>query len=113
MPSPFNTQSASRLTLPTITGTAPGIYRTKDTYSGVNEDANIKYLRDHPEIDAESQIKPKLPLDFNGFSVDFDYENNQFVVILYPPYEKTMEKFSSWMDNAGLTDISRFKIIED
>ena len=44
-------------------------------------------------------LMQKLPLETEDFSIDFDYDNDKFIVKLNPPKEDSQKKFNDWLKN--------------
>jgi hypothetical protein len=44
-------------------------------------------------------LMQKLPLKTADFVIDFDYDNDKFVVKLNPSYEDSQKKFDDWLKN--------------
>ena len=81
-------------------------------YSGADVEANEQYLKENPQLIIESRLKMKLPLDQENFTLGYSYEEDKFVVKLKVPYDQARNEFNSWMSRIGLTDITRFILLE-
>lgn len=82
-------------------------------FTGVDDENNQKYLEDHPELTIEAQLQAKVPLTLDGFILDYSYEQDKFLVKLYPPRGASKVLFDTWMKETGLTDLSRFIIMNN
>lgn len=82
-------------------------------FTGSDEEINQQYLDLHPELQIEAKLKTQVPLSLENFTIDYDYNEDKFVVRLKPPYNRSRSDFSGWMNQIGLTDINRFSIIEE
>ena len=44
----------------------------------------------------KKDLRQKTPLDFSTFSIDFNYGEDKFIVILKDPKDQTQKEFESW-----------------
>lgn len=82
-------------------------------FTGVDDESNQKYLETHPQLTTEAQLQARVPLTLDGFILDYSYEQDKFLVKLYPPRGASKVLFDTWMKEAGLTDLSRFIIMNN
>ncbi len=61
-------------------------------------------------VNQERDLRKKSPLKETGFSIDFDYTNDIFIVNLVEPKDRNRIVFVSWLKkNYPLIPIERFK----
>jgi hypothetical protein len=77
---------------PTITPTP-----IPPTFTGVKEEPIPQEMVDFSK--QKLSLMQKLPLKTEDFSIDFDYDNDKFVVKLNPPHEDSQKKFDDWLKN--------------
>lgn len=80
-------------------------------FTGADDAANEKYLEEHPQLMIEAQLKARVPLEMDGFILNYSYDDDKFIVELLPPIADAQAKFDQWQKNTGLTDQNRFMII--
>jgi len=70
------------------------------------------YLQQHGVQDAALQdIRLHAPESGQGFTVNYSYANNTYVVMLSQPYDQTKTNFLAWINQRGVTDLSTVRII--
>lgn len=62
-------------------------------------------------IDEAFELRSRIPMVENDFSIDFDYKNFKFVIKLKPPYDISLTHFKVWMDDNGYSKITKDKFI--
>jgi len=67
-------------------------------FTGVKEEPIPQEMVDFSE--QKLSLMQKLPLKTNDFAIDFDYDNDKFVVKLNPPKEESQKKFEDWLKNS-------------
>jgi hypothetical protein len=96
-------QSQTRLT-PMLTSITPIIDQsitpnlTPIEFTGVKEEPIPQEMVDFSK--QKLSLMQKLPLKTEDFSIDFDYDNDRFVVKLNPPHEDSQKKFDDWLKNS-------------
>ena len=101
MPTTYQ-QSQTRLT-PLPTSITPIIDQsitpdlTPIEFTGVKEEPIPQEMVDFSK--QKISLMQKLPLKTTDFAIDFDYDNDKFVVRLNPPYEDSQKKFDDWLKN--------------
>lgn len=98
--------------LPTITSTVTPTSAPPEhvEFSGADTEAFQKYTEDHPEMFTEAQLKEKVPLEYDGFSLDFSYDQDKFIVTINSPENGDIKKFNDWFEKMGLKDRSHFEV---
>ncbi|OGG14209.1 hypothetical protein A2773_06320 [Candidatus Gottesmanbacteria bacterium RIFCSPHIGHO2_01_FULL_39_10] len=91
---------------PYITGVS-----TTGSQTGFDEEAEKKYREENPDLVVEADLRVSVPIKENGFTVDFSYPKDKFLVFIDPPYTENYAKFQNWFKNRGLQDQSHFEII--
>lgn len=81
-------------------------------FTGADEAAEDKYLKEHPELFTEARLQEQVPIEYNNFTLDYSYDEDKFLVKLKPPYEQSKDVFNNWMKQLGLPDKNRFIITE-
>jgi len=66
-------------------------------FTGVKEEPIPQEMVDFSK--QKLSLMQKLPLKTNDFAIDFDYDNDKFVVKLNPSYEDSQKKFDDWLKN--------------
>jgi len=66
-------------------------------FTGVKEEPIPQEMVDFSK--QKISLMQKLPLKTTDFAIDFDYDNDKFVVRLNPPYEDSQKKFDDWLKN--------------
>jgi type IV secretory pathway VirB10-like protein len=90
-------QAKTRLTpLPTISSTITPT-PIPPTFTGVKEEPIPQEMVDFSK--QKLSLMQKLPLKTTDFAIDFDYDNDKFVVKLNPPHEDSQKKFDDWLKN--------------
>ena len=95
-------QSQTRLT-PIPTSITPIIDQsitpnlTPIEFTGVKEEPIPQEMVDFSR--QKLSLMQKLPLKTTDFAIDFDYDNDKFVVKLNPPHEDSQKKFDDWLKN--------------
>jgi len=96
-------QSQTRLT-PLPTSITPIIDQsitpnlTPIEFTGVKEEPIPQEMVDFSR--QKLSLMQKLPLKTTDFAIDFDYDNDKFVVTLNPPKEESQKKFEDWLKNS-------------
>jgi predicted PurR-regulated permease PerM len=96
-------QSQTRLT-PIPTSITPIIDQsitpnlTPIEFTGVKEEPIPQEMVDFSK--QKLSLMQKLPLKTTDFAIDFDYDNDKFVVTLNPPKEESQKKFEDWLKNS-------------
>jgi len=96
-------QSQTRLT-PLPTSITPIIDQsitpnlTPIEFTGVKEEPIPQEMVDFSK--QKISLMQKLPLKTTDFAIDFDYDNDKFVVSLNPPKEESKKKFEDWLKNS-------------
>ncbi|OGG27419.1 hypothetical protein A2960_06500 [Candidatus Gottesmanbacteria bacterium RIFCSPLOWO2_01_FULL_39_12b] len=85
---------------------------TEAPYSGAHAEDNQKILESNPSLMTEAKLQGSVPLEFDGFILDYSYADDKFLVNLQPPYDESRTKFANWMKDNGLPSIDRFILIE-
>lgn len=67
---------------------------------------------DERAINTAFDLRQRLPLEEDGFSIDYDYYNSNFVVYIEPPYIENKTKFDGWMQENGYDTITEPFIFE-
>jgi len=67
------------------------------TFTGVEEEKIPQEIVDFSQ--QKLNLIQRLPLKTTNFSIDFDYENDKFIVKLNPPKEESQKKFEDWLKN--------------
>ncbi len=63
------------------------------------------------KVEQERNLRKKIPLKETGFSIDFNYANDIFIVNLVEPKDKNRIVFVNWLkNNYPLISIERFKL---
>jgi len=102
MPTTYQ-QSQTRLT-PLPTSITPIIDQsitpdlTPIEFTGVKEEPIPQEMVDFSK--QKISLMQKLPLKTTDFAIDFDYDNDKFVVKLNPPKEESQKKFEDWLKNS-------------
>jgi hypothetical protein len=102
MPTTYQ-QSQTRLT-PLPTSITPIIDQsitpnlTPIEFTGVKEEPIPQEMVDFSK--QKLSLMQKLPLETTDFAIDFDYDNDKFVVTLNPPKEESQKKFEDWLKNS-------------
>ena len=101
---------------PAIINLTPEFFQDKPSpttmpFTGVDDAANEKYLLEHPTLKTEAELQAQTPIELNGFTLDYSYEDDKFTVRLKPPFEQSKSKFEQWKESLGLTDPNRFIIL--
>jgi hypothetical protein len=68
------------------------------TFTGVKEEPIPQEMVDFSK--QKLSLMQKLPLKTTDFAIDFDYDNDKFVVKLNPPKEESQKKFEDWLKNS-------------
>jgi hypothetical protein len=95
-------KSQTRLT-PMLTSITPIINQsitpnlTPIEFTGVKEEPIPQEMVDFSK--QKLSLMKKLPLKTADFAIDFDYDNDKFVVKLNPPHEDSQKKFDDWLKN--------------
>ena len=76
--------------------------------TGADEQGEAKFLQDHPQYVIEANLKVKLPIVENGFTVDYSYREDKFTVDIKSPHSQNYNNFLEWMKAQGLSDVNRF-----
>jgi len=66
-------------------------------FTGVKEEPIPQEMVDFSK--QKLSLMQKLPLKTADFVIDFDYDNDKFVVKLNPPHEDSQKKFDDWLKN--------------
>jgi len=66
-------------------------------FTGVKEEPIPQEMVDFSK--QKLSLMQKLPLKTTDFAIDFDYDNDKFVVKLNPPKEDSQKKFDDWLKN--------------
>lgn len=77
---------------PTITPTT-----IPPTFTGAKEDEIPQEIVDFSQ--QKLTLMQKLPLKTTEFTIEFDYNNDRFIVKLNPPKEENQKKFEDWLKN--------------
>lgn len=96
--------------VPSLTKNPPTPTPEPMPFTGTDDAANEQYLSEHPELVTEAQLHAKLPLEYDGFTLDYSYPEDKFTVKLAPPLAQSKQKFENWKKDSGLTDPNRFII---
>ena len=67
-------------------------------FTGVKEEPIPQEMVDFSK--QKISLMQKLPLKTTDFAIDFDYDNDKFVVKLNPPKEESQKKFEDWLKNS-------------
>lgn len=83
-----------------------------DTTGAIEETpvpAEEKYL------DQFASLQDKTPVIQNGFTIDFDYAENSFKVVIKNPYNTNLQVFLTWLKDNGynLIPLNKFMISEE
>jgi len=70
---------------------------TPHEFTGVKEEPIDQELIDFTQ--QKLSLMEKLPLKTTDFTIDFDYDNDKFIIKLNPPKEETKNKFDEWLKN--------------
>jgi hypothetical protein len=82
-------------------------------FTGVDDEGNKEYFTQHPELKTEAQLQSNLPLEYEGFTLDYSYEDDKFTVMLKSPIPQSRILFDRWMNKMGLVDATRFMILNE
>ena len=66
-------------------------------FTGVKEEPIPQEMVDFSK--QKLSLMKKLPLKTTDFVINFDYDNDKFVVKLNPPHEDSQKKFDDWLKN--------------
>lgn len=82
--------------------------------SGWNEEFNRQseqYFAEHGVQDeALRKIRRSAPIQYDGFSIKYDYSNNTYTISLTPPYAQTKAQALKWLNSEGVTDLRTVRI---
>jgi hypothetical protein len=64
-------------------------------------------------INTAFELRKFLPVNTEAFILEYDYDNDLFVVKLTSPHKENKQKFIKWMDDSGYSSIplDRFKFV--
>jgi len=82
--------SITPTTFATITPTLTPI-----EFTGVKDEPISQEIVDFTQ--QKLTLMQKLPLKTTDFTIDFDYDNDKFIVKLNPPEEDNQKKFENWL----------------
>ena len=63
-------------------------------FTGVAEEELPKQIIDLAA--QKKELRQKIPLDLSTFTIDFDYSEDKFIVILKDPKDQAQKEFNSW-----------------
>jgi len=85
-PPPFITSSINETITPNL---------TPIEFTGAKDEPIPQEIVDFTQ--QKLTLMQKLPLKTINFTIDFDYNNDRFIVKLNPPKEETQKKFEEWL----------------
>lgn len=108
---PTEIQFASSVPKVTPTqGTPPTPTLIPPTFTGAFEDQHIPQSETDLAVQ-KSDLRKKTPLTQPGFTITFDYANDQFVVTLNEPKDTNRDQFLQWLQtNYSAIPLDRFNI---
>ncbi|KKS47857.1 hypothetical protein A3J20_03345 [Candidatus Gottesmanbacteria bacterium RIFCSPLOWO2_02_FULL_42_29] len=77
-------------------------------FTGADDAANEKYMQKHPELTTEAELKAKLPIETDDFTLDYSYPEDKFTVTFKQPGIVSQKIFEDWMESMDLGDKNRF-----
>jgi len=89
-------KAKTRLTPSPTLSPLPSPSLTPIEFTGVKEEKLPKEVVDFSQQKLE--LMKKLPLETEKFTIDFDYDNDRFIVKLKAPYEENKREFNQWLD---------------
>lgn len=91
---------------PTETKVAIPTRRVDDYFS----DTGAVYIsptdNEYTEIELIKILRSKVPIKNEGFSVDFDYKVNKFIVTITDGSQNNKDVFEKWLSETGYNQIS-------
>ncbi|NMB84177.1 hypothetical protein GYA28_02705 [Candidatus Roizmanbacteria bacterium] len=101
LPSPTSVNSVSQAASVTTTEVMP------TGFTGVKEETIAPELLN--ETKQELNLKNKLPLENDGFTINFDYSQDKFIVNIASPKADNQTKFEQWLKaNYSSLSMGRF-----
>ena len=67
------------------------------TFTGADQETIPQEIVDYTQ--QKLTLMQKLPLKTTEFTINFDYDNDKFIVKLNPPKEENQKKFEDWLKN--------------
>jgi len=65
------------------------------TFTGENDERIPQEIIDFSK--QKLSLMQQLPLKMSDFKIDFDYDNDKFIVKINPPKEENQKKFEDWL----------------
>lgn len=66
-------------------------------FTGVREEAIAPEIES--QISQKQDLRYKAPLTFSTFSLDFDYGEDKFIIVLNDPKNQSLSEFEDWKKN--------------
>lgn len=63
------------------------------------------------EVEEESNLRGKLPVSTDNFSISYDYKKYKFIVILKAPFDQNKVIFKQWLNSNGFGDIPESEFV--
>lgn len=106
--------------VPSIPFLTPGPTPTPDLTIDLKPTTNVQtggivgsleqYLQANPQVQKEADLKAVVPIQKEGFTVDYSYGTARFTVNIQAPHAENRVKFEKWAKEKGLQDLKNFDI---
>lgn len=79
------------------------------TFTGVREEEIPK--EEEEKINQAFELRQRLPIKASQFELDYDYENDNFIVKINEPFAENRQNFGQWLINNGYDKIPEDRFV--
>lgn len=83
--------------------------KIEPTFTGVLEEEIPK--EEQEKINQAFELRQRLPIKTSQFELDYDYENDNFVVKIAEPFAENRQKFGQWLIDNGFDKIPEDRFV--